>query len=107
MKYKGIRDWLSAQFRSLRTSNFNTSNFIIPNGGLSCYYPISGLSKSWKRATLSLSRSSRRQLGTNSYDVRLGEWFFLPNHNMVTVNFTDEADARAFWGDPHRAREWR
>ncbi len=46
---------------------------------------------------------SQRQLGTNSYDVRLGEWFFLPNHNMVTVNFSDEADSRAFWGDPHRA----
>jgi dCTP deaminase len=46
---------------------------------------------------------NRRQLGTNSYDVRLGEWFFLPNHNMVTVNFSDEDDALAFWGDPHRA----
>jgi dCTP deaminase len=45
----------------------------------------------------------RRQLGTNSYDVRLGDWFFLPNHNMVTVNFTDEQDARAFWGEPHHA----
>ena len=41
---------------------------------------------------------SRRQLGTNSYDVRLGEWFFLPNHNMVTVNFRNDADALAFWG---------
>lgn len=46
----------------------------------------------------------RRQLGTNSYDVRLGEWFFLPDHNMVRVNFTKEADAREFWGEPHRAK---
>jgi dCTP deaminase len=46
---------------------------------------------------------NRRQLGTNSYDVRLGEWFFLPNHNMVTVNFSSEADALAFWGEAHRA----
>jgi len=47
----------------------------------------------------------RRQLGTNSYDVRLGEWYFLPNHNMVTVDFTDQEQARLFWGDPQHAHE--
>lgn len=44
-----------------------------------------------------------RQLGTNSYDVRLGEWYFLPDHNMVTVNFTKEEDSRRFWGEPRHA----
>ncbi|MGI8586430.1 MAG: dCTP deaminase [Chloroflexia bacterium] len=47
----------------------------------------------------------RRQLGTNSYDVRLGEWYFLPNHNMVSVSFTDAEQSRVFWGDAHHAAE--
>jgi dCTP deaminase len=46
-----------------------------------------------------------RQLGTNSYDVRLGPYYYLPNHNMVEVNFTREDDARAFWLGPYYAKE--
>jgi dCTP deaminase len=46
-----------------------------------------------------------RQLGTNSYDVRLGPYFFIPNHNMVSVNFTDEDDASAFWLGPYYAED--
>ncbi len=46
-----------------------------------------------------------RQLGTNSYDVRLGPYYFIPNHNMVTVNFTEEEDARSFWLGPYFAED--
>jgi dCTP deaminase len=46
-----------------------------------------------------------RQLGTNSYDCRLGEWFFQPTVYLDTIDFTDEIQARAFWGDPVRADE--
>ena len=46
-----------------------------------------------------------RQLGTNSYDVRLGPYYFIPNHNMVTVNFTEEEDAAAFWLGPYYAED--
>ncbi len=45
----------------------------------------------------------RAQLGTNSYDVRLGEWYFLPNRNMSTVDFTSEEQTHEFWGEPLRA----
>jgi dCTP deaminase len=41
-----------------------------------------------------------RQLSTNSYDVRLGEWYFEPNRNMQTVSFLSEAQTRKFWGEP-------
>jgi dCTP deaminase len=41
-----------------------------------------------------------RQLGTNSYDVRLGPYYFVPNHNVVSVDFTNLEDARAFWQGP-------
>lgn len=45
----------------------------------------------------------QRQLGTNSYDCRLGSWFFQPNVQMLQVDFTDEAQTRTFWGEPHCA----
>ena len=44
----------------------------------------------------------RTQLGTNSYDVRLGEWYFEPNRNMQTVSFLSEAQTKQFWGEPKR-----
>lgn len=44
-----------------------------------------------------------RHLGTNSYDVRLGEWYFEPNRNMQTVSFLSEAQTRQFWGEPKQA----
>jgi dCTP deaminase len=44
-----------------------------------------------------------RQLGTNSYDVRLGEYYFEPNRNMVRVDFTSPEDTAQFWGEPLRA----
>src|SRR5205814_1058387 len=46
-----------------------------------------------------------RQLGTNSYDVRLGPWYYLPNHNMVKVNFAIEEDATGFWLGPYYAED--
>ena len=50
-----------------------------------------------------ISPFDQRQLGTNSYDCRLGEWYFQPDANVEVVDFTDEAQARAFWGEPRRA----
>lgn len=44
-----------------------------------------------------------RQLGTNSYDCRLGHWYFEPTQYLEVVDFTDEAEALAFWGEPRRA----
>lgn len=44
-----------------------------------------------------------RQLGTNSYDVRLGAWYFEPNRNMQTVSFLSEEQTRQFWGEPKQA----
>ena len=44
-----------------------------------------------------------RQLGTNSYDCRLGEWYFRPAITSELVDFTNEAQARRFWGEPQRS----
>ncbi|GAC1445039.1 MAG: dCTP deaminase [Chloroflexota bacterium] len=44
-----------------------------------------------------------RQLGTNSYDCRLGDWYFQPTKFLEVVDFTDEEQAREFWGEPLHA----
>ncbi|PZR97239.1 MAG: dCTP deaminase [Chloroflexi bacterium] len=46
-----------------------------------------------------------RQLGTNSYDCRLGDWYFQSPKYSETVDFTNEDQALAFWGEPIRAVE--
>lgn len=46
-----------------------------------------------------------RQLGTNSYDCRLGHWFFQPTKFSELIDFTDESQARGFWGEPQYAEE--
>jgi dCTP deaminase len=58
-----------------------------------------------ERGNIIIDPLDRQQLGTNSYDVRLGEWYFEPNRNLLVVDFTREEDTRAFWGEPKRAEE--
>lgn len=45
----------------------------------------------------------KRQLGTNSYDCRLGHWYFHPTMYSEVVDFTEAEQSRAFWGEPQRA----
>ncbi|MCL4544913.1 MAG: dCTP deaminase [Chloroflexi bacterium] len=59
------------------------------------------------RDNIVISPFDERQLGTNSYDCRLGEWYFQPDANVEVIDFTDEAQSRAFWGEPRRAVEGR
>ncbi|GAC1512779.1 MAG: dCTP deaminase [Chloroflexota bacterium] len=46
----------------------------------------------------------QRQLGTDSYDCRLGEWYFESSKYSEIVDFTDEEQALAFWGEPIKAQ---
>jgi dCTP deaminase len=43
-----------------------------------------------------------RQLGTNSYDVRLGEWYFSPDKKWDGrfVDMSDMQTSRQYWGMP-------
>lgn len=63
------------------------------------------ISEAMEQGNIIIEPFDARQLGTNSYDVRLGPYYFIPNHNMVTVNFTEEADATAFWLGPYFAED--
>lgn len=56
-----------------------------------------------KHGNIVIEPFDEQQLGTNSYDVRLGSWFFEPNRNLLTVDFTREEDTLAFWGEPRQA----
>ncbi len=56
-----------------------------------------------ERGNVIIEPFEQEQLGTNSYDVRLGEWYFEPNRNLQVVDFTREEDTRAFWGEPRQA----
>ena len=56
-----------------------------------------------ERGNIIIDPFDPQQLGTNSYDVRLGEWYFEPNRNLLVVDFTREEDTRAFWGEPQQA----
>lgn len=58
-----------------------------------------------ERGNIVIDPFDRQQLGTNSYDVRLGEWYFEPNRNLLIVDFTREEDTHAFWGEPQQARD--
>ncbi len=58
-----------------------------------------------ERGNIVIEPFEPRQLGTNSYDVRLGPYYYIPNHNMVTVNFTEEGDASEFWLGPYFAED--
>ncbi|MGH2448363.1 MAG: dCTP deaminase [Chloroflexota bacterium] len=55
------------------------------------------------RGNIAIDPFDSRQLGTNSYDCRLGEWYFQPTQFLDVVDFTDQAQALAFWGEPVRA----
>lgn len=44
-----------------------------------------------------------RHLGTNSYDCRLGDWYFQPTKYQEIVDFTNEDQALSFWGEPIQA----
>ncbi len=56
-----------------------------------------------ERGNVVIDPFDMRQLGTNSYDCRLGEWYFQPTKYLETIDFTDEEQARSFWGEPIRA----
>ncbi len=45
----------------------------------------------------------RRHLGTNSYDCRLGEWYFQGNANVEVMHLDNPEEIRGYWGEPRKA----
>src|SRR5205085_279673 len=48
-----------------------------------------------------------RQLGTNSYDCRLGDWYYQGDKNVHTMHLDNPNEIRAYWGQPRRAKDGR
>src|SRR5438552_15101854 len=46
----------------------------------------------------------QRQLGTNSYDCRLGEWYFQGDANIEVMHLDNADEIRFYWGEPRKAR---
>lgn len=44
-----------------------------------------------------------RHLGTNSYDCRLGEWYFQGDANVEAMHLDIPDEIRRYWGEPHKA----
>ncbi|TMC33671.1 MAG: hypothetical protein E6J31_17830 [Chloroflexi bacterium] len=45
----------------------------------------------------------QRQLGTNSYDCRLGEWYFQGDANIEVMHLDNADEIRLYWGEPRKA----
>ena len=46
----------------------------------------------------------QRHLGTNSYDCRLGEWYFQGDANIEVMHLDNPDEIRLYWGEPRKAR---
>src|SRR5256885_14471807 len=46
-----------------------------------------------------------RHLGTNSYDCRLGEWYFQGDANVEVMHLDNPEEIRRYWGESRKARD--
>src|SRR5258706_14010105 len=58
-----------------------------------------------KSGNLVIEPFDQRQLGTNSYDCRLGEWYFQGDANVDVIHLDNPSDIRRYWGEPRQARD--
>src|SRR5258708_12261391 len=47
----------------------------------------------------------QRHLGTNSYDCRLGEWYFQGDANIEVMHLDNPEEIRSYWGESRKARD--
>ena len=52
-----------------------------------------------------ISPFDRRQLQPNSYDCRLGSWYFQGDANVQSMDIDEPEEIRAYWGHPLKAKE--
>ena len=58
----------------------------------------------WAAGDVVIEPFDPRHLGTSSYDVTLGEWYYEEHHRVDYVyNIWDFAEVREVWGEPRKA----
>jgi dCTP deaminase len=58
-----------------------------------------------ERGNIVIEPFNQRHLGTNSYDCRLGEWYFQGNANIEMMHLDNPEEIRGYWGEPRRAQD--
>src|SRR5579885_238390 len=58
-----------------------------------------------KSGNLVIEPFDERQLGTNSYDCRLGEWYYQGNANIEVMHLDNPEEIRSYWGQPRQASQ--
>lgn len=56
-----------------------------------------------EKGNIFLSPFEKRQLGPNSYDARLGEWYYMGNETTPILSLDNPNALREYWGVPKRA----
>jgi dCTP deaminase len=57
-----------------------------------------------ERGNIIIEPFDMRQLGTNSYDCRLGEWYFQGDANIAVMHLDNPDEIRCYWGEARTAR---
>jgi dCTP deaminase len=58
-----------------------------------------------RRGNIVIEPFDERHLGTNSYDCRLGEWYFQGDANVEVMHLDIPEEIRRYWGEPRKAKE--
>ncbi len=58
-----------------------------------------------KSGNIIIEPFDQRQLGTNSYDCRLGEWYFKGDLNVESMHLDSPEEICHYWGQPQQARD--
>src|SRR5260370_40156788 len=58
-----------------------------------------------KSGNIVIEPFDERQLGTNSYDCRLGDWYFQGDMNVDMMHLDNPEEIRRYWGEPQWAKE--
>lgn len=58
-----------------------------------------------ERGNIVIEPFDPRHLGTNSYDCRLGEWYFQGDANVEVMHLDNPDEIRRYWGEARKARD--
>lgn len=56
-----------------------------------------------EKGSLFIDPFERKQLGPNSYDARLGEWYYIGQTENLSFSIDDPQEIQRYWGEPQRA----
>ena len=58
-----------------------------------------------KNGNIIIDPFDERHLGTNSYDCRLGEYYFMGDANIEVMHLDNPEEIRHYWGEPRKAKD--